>query len=523
LKYYPLPNQVGTAEGRNNYFRTTKALEDTWVHLIRLDHAFSENHRAFIRISKDFWEEDKNRVFTTGANGIILNRQNEGLTLDDVYVFNPSFLLNVRYGITYANFTERRQSQGFDLSTLGFSPALTNLLDRDLATFPNVQIGSLTQLSNWETGDGGNYSTTHNVAATITKLVGNHSLRFGADFRVYRENQGRYPIAVSPQFRFSSEYTRGPLDSSAAPPVGGELASFLLGVPAGDLHRTATLAEQDKFFGVFIHDDFKVSSRLTLNAGLRYELETPVTERYDRSVAQFAFDQANPIESQARSNYARSPIPELPVDQFRVLGGLTFVGVDGRPRTYWRGEKNNFMPRIGFAYQLHRTSVLRGGYGMFFDTIGVNKTDSLQTGFSQATPMQASLDNGLTYRANTANPFPDGLIEPAGATGGLLTNLGQAISFFPAERKQPYVQRWSFGLQQSLPAQFLGEATYVGSRGTRLGVTRQINNTPAQYLSVSPVRDQPTIDYLSRSFPNPFLGIHPIYGANISRANLLRP
>lgn len=523
LKYYPLPNQTGTSEARNNYFRTTKALEDTWVHLVRLDHNFSENHRAFIRLSKDFWEEDKNRVFDTGANGIILNRQNEGLTLDDVYVFSPSFLMNVRYGITYANFTEYRQSRGFDLSSLGFSPRLVQLIDKERATFPNVQLGSFTQLSNWETGDGGNFSTTHNVAGTLTKLSGNHSIRFGADYRVYRENQGRYPIEVSPQFAFATTYTRGPLDSSPAPPVGGELAAFLLGVPAGELQRVATLSEQDKFLGLFIHDDYKINPRLTVNVGLRYEIETPVTERYNRSVAQFAFDQSNPIEAQARANYARAPIPELPVDRFRVLGGLTYAGVDGRPRTYWKGEKNNFMPRIGIAFQVHPKTVLRGGYGMFYDTIGVNKIDSIQTGFSQVTPIQASLNSGLSYVATTADPFPTGLIDPLGARGGLTTNLGQAVSFFAAERTQPYVQRWSWGVQQALPGQFLAETSYVGSRGTRIGVTRQINNTPAEYLSRTPGRDQRTIDFLNQSFPNPFLGTNPIFGANISRGNLLRP
>ncbi|MSV29926.1 MAG: hypothetical protein EXQ52_14450 [Bryobacterales bacterium] len=233
LKYYPLPNQAGTRDARNNYFSTGKALEETWVHLIRLDHAFTQNHRAFVRLSKDFWQEDKNRVFTTGANGIILNRQNEGLTVDDVIVVNPSFLVNFRYGLTYANFTEYRQSRGFDLGTLGFSPSFTRLVSRDRATFPNIQLGSFTQLSNWETGDGGNYSTTHNAAATITKLRGNHSIRFGGDFRVYRENQGRFPLAVSPQLAYSSTYVRGPLDNAAAQQVGGEFASFLLGIPAG--------------------------------------------------------------------------------------------------------------------------------------------------------------------------------------------------------------------------------------------------------------------------------------------------
>ncbi|MBI3681514.1 MAG: carboxypeptidase regulatory-like domain-containing protein [Acidobacteria bacterium] len=523
LKYYEAPNQAGTADGRNNHFRTTKALERTWVHLARFDQAFSENHRIFIRVSKDFWEEDKNRRFANPSTGIILNRRNQGLTFDDVYVFNPSFLLNVRYGITYANFTERRISQGFSLASLGFSGRLAGLIDAGLASFPNVEVGSFTALSASETGDGGNYSTTHSLSGTVTKLRGDHSLRMGADFRVYRENQGRYSLDLAPGLFFATTYTRGPLDNSPSPPVGGELAAFLLGVPAGEMRRTATLAEQDKYVGVYLHDDWKVTPKLTVNWGLRYEFESPVAERYNRSVAHFAFGQASPIEAQARANYARNPIPELPADQFRVSGGLTFAGVSGNPRTYWEGEKNNFMPRIGLAYQLRRTTVLRAGYGLFYDTIGVNKTDSIQTGFSLSTPIQASLDGGLTYIATTADPFPRGLLEPAGASGGLATNLGQGVSFFAEKRKQPYVQRWSAGFQHQLPWQFLAEAMYVSSRGSRLGVTRQLNNTPAQYLSRSPVRDQRTIDYLSAQSPSPFFGTNPIYGQNISRGSLLRP
>ncbi|MGH9719185.1 MAG: hypothetical protein ACRD8O_03165, partial [Bryobacteraceae bacterium] len=109
------------------------------------------------------------------------------------------------------------------------------------------------------------------------------------------------------------------------------------------------------------------------------------------------------------------------------------------------------------------------------------------------------------------------------AEGGLATNLGQSVSFFPLERKQPYFQRWTFGLQHALPGQFLAEASAVSSRGTRLAVTRQLNNTPAEYLSRLPARDQRTIDFLSQQFPNPLFGIDPIYGRNISRGSLLRP
>ena len=260
-----------------------------------------------------------------------------------------------------------------------------------------------------------------------------------------------------------------------------------------------------------------------MNLGLRYELESPFTERFDRLVGGFAFGQSNPIEAQARANYALNPIPELPPENFRVLGGLTFVNQGGLGRSPFKGEKNNFLPRIGLAYQLTPKTVVRAGYGLFYDTLGVNSVAGIQTGFSQSTPIQASLDDGLTFVASTANPFPNGLREPLGAAGGLKTNLGQVLSFYDRNNKQPYSQRWSLGVQQELPGQFVGEVSYVSNRGTRVPVSRQLNSTPARYLSTLPVRDQATINSLSAQVRSPFLGIDPIYGTNISREALLRP
>jgi len=181
------------------------------------------------------------------------------------------------------------------------------------------------------------------------------------------------------------------------------------------------------------------------------------------------------------------------------------------------------MPRFGLAYQLHDTTVVRAGYGIYYTPIGILHTNTVQTGFSQSTPIQASLDSGLTFIATTANPFPSGLLPPLGAAGGLTTNLGQSISFFRTERKNPYNQKWSFGLQHQLPRQWLVDVSYVGSRFTRLNVDRNLNFTPAAYLSKLPYRDQETINFLTRTFPNPFQGTDPIYGANTSRAALLQP
>ncbi len=520
---YPLPNQPGTADGRNNFYFEGKSIQKIYQHLLRLDHAFSENHRAFLRLHYDFWKENKNDSFGTGIQGLFSNRPNRGVALDDVLVLKPTLVLNLRYGFTSTKWWEIRRTRGWDLAALGFSPALVKLTERKVSPLPRVQVGAFTTLSNWENGDGANSSLTHSFAAVFTRLQGRHGMKFGADYRVYRSFANRRPQGVAPDFSFGTTYTRGPLDNSPAAPIGQDLASLLLGIPGGSMGIIASAALQDQYTALYWHDDFKLTARLTLNVGLRWEYETPMTERFNRLVSEFDFNAPNPIEGQARANYAARPIPELPPGEFRVRGGLTWVNQAGRGRSPFRGERNNLMPRFGLAYQLDAKTVLRAGYGLFYNPNGTAVTVPIQTGFTQMTPIQASLDSGLTYIATTANPFPGGLLQPAGPAGGLTTNLGQAIDFYNYREKYAYAQRWSLGIQRILPGQFLIEGSYVANRGTRLSVARQYNPVPSQYLSRSPLRDQPTIDFLSASFPNPFRGLAPVYGANISRANLLRP
>jgi len=524
LQAFPLPNQPGTADFRNNFFLATKALNTYWTNIGRVDHAFSENHRIFIRMHRDYWQEDKNRFFgPDNISGVILNRVNRGAAFDDVYVINPSMLLNVRYGLTQQEFPERRVSQGFDLASLGLNSALVNSIDKSTATFPRLNVAPWSAVSNWESGDGTTASLIHNLNSTLTWNKSKHNVRFGFDWRNLRENRNRFPNGTSPDFSFNSIFTRGPLDTAAPPQVGGEIASFLLGVPGGNMGVNASYAERNSIYGFYVHDDYKFSKKLTLNIGLRYEVESATTERYDRGIRNFDSTTASPIEAQARAQYAAAPIPELPASQFRVLGGLTFLNVNGNPRGYWNTAKGNFMPRIGVAYQFDPKTVLRVGYGIYTAPLGTLYTNTEPAGFSLNTPIQASLDNGQTYLATTANPFPAGLVQPLGSAGGLLTNIGQGVNAFPAARKNPNAQRWSFGMQRTLPLGYLIEASYVGNRSSRLNVLRNLNFIPEQYLSTSPTRDQNTINFLGQNFPNPFRGTNAIFGANTTRGSLLRP
>lgn len=528
VNLYPLPNQAGTRDYRNNFYRSGKALEDYWVWIARFDHAFSENHRIFLRLHRDFWEEDKNRVFNNSVNGVILNRNNKGVAFDDVYVFTPTFLLNFRYGLTFQDFPERRASQGADLSKLGLSQQTLALLPNpSIAPLPRINVGQFTAISPWESQDGYTASTTNSFVGNFTKLMGNHSFRFGPEFRVYRESRNRYGEALSPQYNYGAPnfnpvvYVRAS-DTAPNPTAGGELAAMLMGIPGGSMSRVDSYVEQDKYWSLYFQDDWKIFRKLTVNIGLRYEYESPMTERFDRSAIRYDGTTPNPVNTQARINYARNPMPELPASQFAAIGGLTFANVAPNGRNYWVPEKTNFQPRIGFAYQLKPKTIIRAGFGIFTASIGINYTNTNLTGYSLATPIQASLDNGLTYVATNATPFPTGLLTPAGNKNGLATNLGQQVQFLRYERSHPYSQRWSFGVQQELPLKVMIEGSYVGNRNTRLGVTRELSFTPGNYLSTSPVRDQATIDYLGANFPNPYNGLNPIYGVNMTRGSLLR-
>lgn len=519
---WPRPNQAGTRDGQSNYYFPDIRKEFNNSYMGRVDHAFSPNHRMFLRLNRYFFDDPKNALGIP-ATLEIFNHYKRGAALDDVLVLGPKTILNLRYGVTNAEYLERRVTQGTDLGALGFSPNLTRLINSKLATIPRIKAGAFATLSDWSDGDGGNTATTHSWFADLTKLRGAHSIRVGTDVRLLKTFGNRYSGALSPDLSLSSTYTRGPLDNAATAPIGQELATLLLGIPEGSMTTAASYAAQDKYVGLYVHDDFKVTPKLTMNLGLRYEFSWRVTERFDRLVAGYDFASPSPVEAQARVNYARNPIPELPVAAFSAKGGLTWVNQNGRGRSPYDSDRGKWLPRVGLAYQIDTKTVLRSGYGIYYDTLGVDKFIPIQTGFSQATPIQASPDNGVTYISTLADPFPSGLIAPLGAAGGLATNLGQAIQFFDPKLKPAYSQRWSLGLQRALPGRFLIELSYVASRGTNLGATQQINGTPERYLSTLPTRDQKTIDFLTAQFPNPFAGLNPVYGFQIQRANLLRP
>jgi hypothetical protein len=513
LNYFPLPNVTGTADGRNNYYSPQPRTSTYYGQTARLDQAFGVKNHFFATFTRTYTDILSGVAFNNDAAGTLLNRRHVALAVNDVITLRPDLVLELRAGVTRYNTFSRPVSFGFDLSKLGFDPALLKQLDPSIAVFPMITFDAYSQLG--AVNGSLNPSTYYNVSGGLTWIRGNHTLKAGGDQRILRENNYNYGNAT-PRIDFASAWTKGPLDNSTAAPIGQGLASFLLGIPTGGLaDRNASYAEQSLYSALYFQDDWKLTPRLTVTAGLRWEFESPTTERYARMNRGFDFTAQPSFAAAAQAAYAASPIPEIPPSAFKVQGGLLFAGIKGVPSSLWNNERNNFAPRIGFSWEGWKHTVVRGGYGIFYDSLGVDMNDIAQQGYNQRTNVVPSQDNGLTYRASLANPFPDGIQAAVGAGAGLSTFVGRNLSFFLPTRRAGYMQRWSIGVQKEVKRTLI-DVAYVGNRGTGLPISMEYDPTPAQWLSTSPLRDQKTIDFLSQQVSNPYYGLPEFAGSNMS-------
>lgn len=523
VAFYPQPNTAGTQDFRQNYFGVSKEPKTYHGLVGRVDHMFSEKHRIFFRLNgSGYVTSDQN--LPTIAQGTNTEHTTRNVVFDDVYVFNSQLLLNVRAGLVFFRNHGFPNSKGLDLTTLGFSKAHVDLLNSrnpaEIMALPIIAPDGYAQLSS--ATDSNNSPVYTTVAGTVTKMLGNHTMRMGGDFRIFREHNYSYGNAAG-NYNFAANYIRGPLDNSTAAPIGMGMASLLYGIPTGgNVSVNASRAQSGRFHALFFQDDYKILPRLTMNIGLRWEYESPIVERYNRTIRHFDFDTPNPLSDVLLAAYAANPIPEVPVSQFKTMGGLTFAGVGGNPREVWDGDKNNFAPRIGLAFRLNDRTVLRTGYGIFFQQIGADRRDVNQGGFNQATNIIPSNDSGQTFVATLGNPFPRGIDLPPGASQGMRTFIGRGVSFFDPDPATPYVQRWSFSVQRQFPARVVLDASYIGTRGTKLPVSQEFDPVPRQYLSTSPERDQTTIDYLSAQVTNPFAKIPEFAGTGLGNQRVAR-
>ncbi|MGD1101214.1 MAG: carboxypeptidase regulatory-like domain-containing protein [Terriglobia bacterium] len=527
LGYLSPPNQAGTANGTNNFYFDGHAKDVYYTHLFRIDQNFSEKNHLFVRGDLNHRVEEFEVRFN-GASGLDALRNNQGIALDDVYTFSPSFLMNAHYGYTRYWYETDPLSLGSQLTSLGFSSAYQSLV-QTLSTralrFPDLNI-----VGNVETSSqtyGGDHIDVHDLGLNFTKIAGPHALRFGMGMRAYQSN-GFGVGQTAGYFTFDSSWDNGPYNTSSSAPIGQGLAAFLLGLPSNSSYIpvNASYAEQSSLWSAFLQDDWKITSKLIINLGLRYEVEVPTHERYNRTSGSFDSTDASPLQTAALANYALNPISQVPVSQFKVLGGIRFAGVNGQPRGLWSTNTHNFMPRVSAAYALNSKTVVRGGFGMFYDQIGLKTNDVNQQGFSRNTNMTTSNDNGQTYPANLTSPFPSGYLQPYGASLGLMTNAGNSLSAFNPNLTEPYSERWEFSVQRELARHSVLEVAYVGNHGRNLLTSRPFDPIPRSYMSTLTTRDQTTINLLGSAVANPFYPSLPgtsLSGSTVSLSQLLLP
>lgn len=525
LSFYPLPNQAGDAQGRNNFISANPRSDTFNSEALRLDFTYNERHNAFFRYTRNNRLEARGN-WTGIVNGIrptgtLLYRNNNGATYDHVYTQSPSVVFNFRAGFSHFDSPTLRQHEGaFNPATLGFSPTTA----AQFAGFSYLPRFETVEFSPLGESLGSQFAhAVYSAQPTVTRIRGEHTLRAGYDFRVYREDAAG-PGHAAGRYDFRTDFTRGPFDDSPAAAIGQDLAALLLGQPTGGLmERNSARSNQTLYHALFLQDDWKLTRRLTLNLGLRYDYEAATTERFNRNVRGFDALSASPIEAAARAAYSARPIPEIAPQNFRVRGGLLFAG-DER-RGFWEPDKNNFQPRLGFAYRVDDRTVVRGGGALY--TIPFIIDGVQQFGFSQPASLVPSLDNGLTFRANLFEPFPEGIAAPTGAGLGLATFIGRDIEFVPVARRNGQAARWALSFERQLPGQWLIEAAYIGNRGFDLTTeTDALNAVPREFLSRSPVRDQARIDFLNANVANPFQGLAPgssLNGGSVARQQLLRP
>ena len=538
LSWYPTtPKSTGDAFGIGNYRDAALAevanyYNNTW----RVDQNIGDRQRFFIRASQYRRDSTYNDYFSSAFTGTQFLFDSKAAMIDHVWTLSPTMVLNTRY--SYNRFIRGSDGnalgEGFDITQLGFSPQYAAQVPAEIARFPRVNLTGY--ISNGFTGENRPVNN-HTVSAMLSKSSGKHSIRTGFEFRVYQEADNFFSNAQTGQFTFDSTYTRGPLDNSAVSPgsIGQSVASLLLGLPgSGSIARAADYIEQSGSWGFFVQDDYKLSRKLTLNIGLRYEFETALKERFNRSTLDFDPNYKQEISADALANYAKiyptisGGFPELPVSAFSTNGGMTFAGVNGNSTGLYQTPKNVFLPRIGLAYQLTNRTVVRTGFGMFAGFLGERRGDVQQNGFNQNTTMVLTRDNGLTWDTTLANPFNLGVAEPKGSADGYKTFLGQGFTYFNQSPKIPMTMRWELGLQQEIKG-FAIEANYIGSKTNHIEITRNINAMPLQYWSTSRLRDDATNNYLSAAIPNPYVGLvagntqGTYTGSTISRQALLSP
>jgi len=471
LALYPMPNQPGNPDGTNNFRTNTNTATRSLQFDTKIDEQITDKTHLAGRFSHAHYTSATPTVlgdgdtFSDGYN-YLTSVENGGLQFD--WTIKPTLLLSSRFGVDYVHapgYTNYPSAE-----SVGFPAQLDQA--NGISRMPAIQVDSpWTSIYDQCCVDTKLNHLLYSYSTALAWAKGKHNIKFGGEQRIFFNNF-QEPNYASGYFHFAQTVTENMI-GAFNPDQGNPFADILLGIgDYGGIGIDPMALNKSKETAFYAQDDWRVTPKLTLNLGLRYEWSTPYTERYNR--IEFSnFNGNSGVNLDLSSGVAGL--------QSLGLGPTQLTGTTLFPTSSQRNvpvDRNNWGPRLGFAYQLTPNTVLRGGGGIYY---GMNVATNYQyvgtafrkDGVVYFTKNNFNCSTGVRSQCQYAtleDPFPAGLPAPQGEKYGKLAEWGfiNQNDLGTQQAQNADIYQWSLGVQRLLPGQMVVSVDYSANHSTHL-------------------------------------------------------
>jgi hypothetical protein len=513
LSYFPAPTP-GLNSPNGNFATAFSSGGDVDQYNERIDYNLSSKQRIFGRYTHNHILSLPDAPFSQiCTDRCTEDTKAQQVSLGDTYAFSPKTILDMHIGYTRYIYLRTPLSQGIDMSKFGaawaaLAPQMT------YTHIPQVCVGQTAGDNHWGggwcaqgTGSGiGAWDDTLSINPMVSHIMGKHNLKAGFEFRMLRNNyyQSNNPAgllqfnakmtAANPNGSTTTNFAAGqdatpcPATTPAVPTKcgsGNGFASFLLGFgDSGSFVEPARTADQNLYKAFYVGDTYQLTRKITLNLGLRVDLQGDWTERFNRIVA-LNTAEASPLLT-IDPALATTVNPATGQTFASLKGGYDLVASSRHSSRSAFPSWNHAEPRVGISYQFDKNTVIRTGYGLFYLPVDVRWNDAPHNLFinSFSTPWTTAKSDGVTPIDPLKNPEPvTGIIPPFGRNQARIDVQGNGNEAALPNNPAPYVQQWNFDIQRQLPGNTLFDIAYAGSKGTHLPMHDQnLNQMPDQFL-----------------------------------------
>jgi hypothetical protein len=478
INLYPKPNLPGEF---NNFRLNTLQYARDYQFDVKLDHQLTDKHRLSTRYSRLSSHYHTPTILGDGnENGGITDDPvvAQNASLEYAWTISPKVVWTSHFALDRVS--ENEQEGLPPLSTVGFPSYLA--ANPGVDRMPTIQMCCAQGWSNLYDQCCINTTFAHTLYSYSSQIViakGAHLMKFGGEQRLFFNNFFQPPNPTG-LFNFTDDVTSDSPNSGAEGGTqGNPFASLLFGFPdnSSNINIFPAVANKSKETGFYFQDDWKVNSRLTLNLGLRYEWSTPYSERFNRvEFSNFTGDSGMKIDlssgnqqlQDANGNPLGFGLQALGLGPTELIGTTRFPNTSGMKHV--PVDRNNWGPRLGFAYQLDQKTVVRGGAGIYYGMSPATNFQYPGTAFRKGATMFFTLNNFNTLDATLSNPFPNGLTGPQNEQYGKLAEwgYGNGNDLGTTQAQNADVYQWNLGVQRLLPSQIVIGVDYSANRSTHL-------------------------------------------------------